>query len=157
MILKQKYKSLDETLGYLKIQVIDSIPYASQVCPKVKDPRELFRWLKSKVRYQNDPAGTELLQTMPTMFRNGGRGDCDCFVITTLACLIVNGFTDIKIILVGRRRAFPVHIYTIVYEDGKRIVFDLTNKRYNYERPGYNYFQELPVNWEKWNINKLKF
>lgn len=150
MILKKKYESLDDTLAYLKIQVIDSLEFASKTCPDFKDPRELFSWLKKRVRYQNDPKGIEYLQTMQTLFKNGGLGDCDCFVITTLACMIVNDWQGVSIALVGRSKSYPVHIYTVIDWNGERKVFDLTNNRFNYERPGYNYIQELPVNWKSW-------
>lgn len=161
MKLKKKYKSLDDTLKHLKLQVIESVPFAEQVCPKFDNPEELFYWLKGKLKYKNDPAGTELLQTMQTMFRGHywgvpGWGDCDCFVITTLACMIVQGWDEISIALVGRKRAAPVHIYTIIDWNGERQVFDLTNRDYNHERDTYNYIQEIFVPWTRWKNLQFK-
>jgi len=150
MILKKNYTSLDETLAYLKIQVLDSLNFASRTCPKMEDPRDLFRWLKKRVRYQNDPKGIELLQTMQTLFKRGGLGDCDCFVITTLACCIVNDWDGLNIVLVGRSKVAPVHIYVSIDWNGERKVFDLTNRDFNHERDGYKYVQQLPVNWRNW-------
>jgi hypothetical protein len=89
---------------------------------------------------------------MQTLFKNKGKGDCDCFVIAGLACLIVNEFPDIRIALVGRERKAPVHIYIVIYENGERYVFDLTNPRFNQERPTYNYIQEIPVRWQNWKF-----
>lgn len=161
MKLKKKYKSLDDTLKHLKLQVIESVPFAEKVCPQFDNPEDLFYWLKGKVKYKNDPAGIELLQTMQTMFRGRywgvpGWGDCDCFVITTLACMIVQGWEDIDIALVGRKRSVPVHIYTIIYWNGERKVFDLTNRDFDHERDTYNYIQEIPVPWTRWKTLRLQ-
>jgi hypothetical protein len=157
VILKKKYKDLNETLRYLKVQVQESIPFACAVIPSwVATPDDLFDWLKGKVKYKSDPKGIELLQTMQTMFRGKywgvpGRGDCDCFTITTLACAICLGWDDIYIGLVGRSRSHPVHIYTIVHWEGERLVFDLTNKRLGQER-SYPFIQEVPVPWQRWKM-----
>lgn len=150
MELTKRYKDLNETLAYLKIQIIDSLPYARMNCPQFDHPEDMFKWLKSRVQYENDPRGVELLQTMQTLFRNNGKGDCDCFVITTIACSIVNNWDGINIALVGRKKSHPVHIYTVFKAKELREVFDLTNSRYNYERDNYKYIQEIPVNWRKW-------
>lgn len=166
MILKARYKNINDTLRHMKIQVIDSLPFACRYVPKMRNPEELFDFLKSRVRYKNDPKGTELLQTMQTLilgkrWGTPGFGDCDCFVITTLASMICQGWDDIYIALVARKSMSPVHIYTVIYWKGERIVFDLTNKDYNYERDGwngktkYNYIQEIPVRWHNWKNLRL--
>jgi hypothetical protein len=157
LILKKPYKDINDTLTHLKIQVKDSLPFVCAIMPKMRDPEVLFNWLKKRTVYRNDPSGVELLQTAQTMLRGKywgkqGAGDCDCFVITTLACCICQGWHDLYIALVGRERGRAVHIYTVIYWKGERIVFDLTNKAYNYERDGYNYIQEIPVHWEKWGV-----
>ena len=160
MKLKQKYKDINDTLRHMKIQIQESIPFADNVVPNFSTPEELFYWMKKKVRYKKDPSDTELLQTMPTMFLGKywgipGAGDCDCFVISTLASMISLGWDDLFIALVGREKKAPVHIYTVIYWKGKRKVFDLTNRDFNYERDNYNYIQELPVPWRNWK--KIQF
>jgi hypothetical protein len=159
MKLKKKYVNLDDTLFHLKLQVKHSIPFARVVVPKFSHPRELFDWLKKRVRYKNDPPGTELLQEMGTLLRGDywgtpGMGDCDCFTIATIASAIVNGWEDISIVLVGREKSHPVHIYTVIYWDGKRYVLDLTNQYFDQERDSYRYKQEVPVNWKIWKFKK---
>lgn len=142
---KMPYPGLTKTLKYLKIQAIESIPFAAEKCPMFTNPRDLFYWLKTWLRYENDPEKTELLQTMQTMWDNGGRGDCDCFVITTIACLYVMGFPSTDVILVGRKPSNAVHIYTQVIYKGEPYILDLTNSLYDYER-SYPYKQVLPCN-----------
>jgi len=159
VILKKKYKDLNETLRYLKVQVIESVPFACAVIPgNVTTPEQFYSWMKKRLIYKNDPKNAELLQTMPTMLLGDfwgtpGLGDCDCFTISTLASAICLGWHNVYIALVGRERSHPVHIYTVIYRNGKREVLDFTNKKYNQERDSYKYIQEIPVPWEKWNIN----
>jgi len=166
MILEKKYKDLNEVLRFMKLQIIDSIPFAAKICPYFQTPKDLWKWIDSKYKFVDDDKNTipgkrprELLQTMQTLVSRKWTGDCDCIVITTLACLIVNGFEDINIALVGRKRKNAVHIYVVIYDNGERIVLDFTNKgRYNYERPGdppYKYIQEIPVKWQNWGLNKI--
>lgn len=154
-VIKKKYKDINDTLQHIKIQIIDSLDYAD-TCPKFSTPEQLFYWLKSKVVYKSDPQGIELLQTLPTLLKKNyhkisGAGDCDCFTIATISLLIANDFNNIYVVLVGRSKKTPVHIYTVVYVRNKRIVLDLTNKKPNIERP-YPFIQEIPVNWQNWNI-----
>jgi hypothetical protein len=128
------YKDLNYTLKCIKIQIIDSIPFAAKMCPDFKSPEKIFNWLKGWTRYENDPKGVELLQTMQTLWAQGGKGDCDCFVITTIACLLVCGFNNIKVALVGRTPTNAVHIYTVCTWNGKQYIMDLTNTYINQER-----------------------
>jgi len=130
------YKDLTQVMQFMKIQILESVPFACQVCPDFSNdsPEKLFNWLKNWVRYKNDPFGVELLQTMQTMYRKGGWGDCDCFTISTIACMIACDYKHIDVVLVGRNRSNAVHIFTQCVINGKRYTFDLTNKHFNTER-----------------------
>ena len=148
-VAKYKYKDIDHTLKQLRRQTIDSYDFASETCPEFNSPEDLFYWLKTQVIYKNDPPGVEYLQTMQTLYSDdkynrAGEGDCDCFVITTLACMKVNGWDNVFIILVGRDKSRPAHIYSGVEINGKMKYLDLTNPYYNMER-NYKYKQILPV------------
>jgi len=149
MKLLKPYEDINETMRYVKVQIVDSIPFALKTCPEFDSPRELFYWLKDQVEYQEDPPGYELLQTMQTLFRTG-YGDCDCFTIAAVACMIANNWDNISIDLVGRSKLAPVHIYSDIIWQGERCVLDLTNFDYDQERDGYKYIQRLPVNWRQW-------
>lgn len=149
MEFKQRYKSLNHALKYLKVQVLESLPYASTECPKLKSPEAIFTYLKSRTCYKHDPKGIELFQTLPTLMENNfhgkpGAGDCDCFTIAALALLVANGFDKCGIVLVGRNPNVPVHIYAYVDYNGTREYLDLTNKYYNFER-SYPYKQSIPL------------
>jgi hypothetical protein len=142
------YEDLAHTLQAIKIQVEDSLPYIGKYIPRsIKTPAELFKFLKTKTTYQKDPQGIELLQTVQTLMNRGGRGDCDCFTILTLAACHYLGFSPQFIALVGKTKASPTHIYSLVYDESKKKIcaLDLTNPTYCMER-SYNYRQILPFN-----------
>ena len=148
-VAKYKYRDIDHTIKQLRRQVVDSYDFASKTCPEFESPEDLFYWLKRQVIYKNDPPGVEFLQTMQTLYSDNKynrarEGDCDCFVITTLACMKVNGWNNVFIVLVGRTTGRPAHIYSGVEVNGKIKYLDLTNPYYDMER-NYKYKQILPV------------
>lgn len=126
----------------IRQQVIDSIPYAYDNCPRFDNPEQLFKWLRSNTKYKADPPGYEFIQEMKTLFsdfkhRTGevyymGQGDCDCFTVTALACMYVQGWIqDFGFVLAGRKKKAPVHIYAFVVFKGDYYVFDLTQPKIN--------------------------
>jgi hypothetical protein len=133
---KLPYQDINDTLRKLKIQVVDSLAYARENIPLCKDPETLFYYLKQRVHFKNDPRGVELLQTMQTLFKNGGRGDCDCFVITCLAACIVqgNGWQDLIVTIAGRSKVAPVHIWSGINWKGQYYAMDLTERKFDSER-----------------------
>lgn len=141
------YRSLEHTLKGLKVQVQDSMPYIGDYVPDtITSPKELFYYLRDLVIYKNDPKGKELLQTVQTLFEeSGGKGDCDCFTILSLASFYYLGFLPAEVILVSKHKHAATHIYTQVYDDGEMKAFDLTNPTYGMER-SYKYKQTLPFN-----------
>jgi hypothetical protein len=153
MQLREKYTDIDRTLQALMMQVKESLPFAAEHFPNVSSPEQLFYDLKGLTLYRNDPPGVEFIQSMPTLFsdithRSGirypvGAGDCDCFTVTALAILKANGYKT-AIVLRGRSKSAPVHIYPAVWNGSKWVPFDLTNKYYGHERR-YPYRQTLRV------------
>ena len=142
----------------MRKQISESIPYALSELPSFQSPEEAFKYLRSITTYKKDPKGVELFQTLPTLINKNyhgvsGAGDCDCFTIAAIATLLANGYTNCGIVLVGRSPLVPVHIYAYVDIDGKRRYFDLTNKKFDYERH-YPFRQEIPfkINKEEQNM-----
>jgi hypothetical protein len=150
MVKRLKYKDLNQTLYHLRQQVIDSLPFCVYELPKFDNPEQLFKFLKSHVKYKNDPPGMELLQSAQTLLSEDnwhgeyGAGDCDCFTILVLSCCVANGWEDQEIILTGHDKKNARHIYSAVYHNGKRYTMDLTNPYIDIERP-YKYQQILKV------------
>ena len=150
-VKKMQYQNLNHALKLFKVQVLEGIPYAQTECPKFETPEQAFEWLKLRTKYKNDPKGTELFQTLPTLLENNfhgitGHGDCDCFTIAILSILAANNFKNIGIVLVGRNTFNPVHIYAYCVNDkGEKQFLDLTNKYFDQTRY-YPYKQEIPFN-----------
>jgi len=148
-ILKVPYTDINATMRGIRTQVIDSFEFCINEMPTFEDPEQMFKALRNMVTYKNDPPDTELLQSVDTLFRNNywgvpGAGDCDCFSILVLAMCAAHGWNQQEIILAGRNKLMPVHIWTVVYVNGKRYSMDLTNPYINIERK-YKFIQVLPV------------
>jgi len=148
-VLIVPYTDINATMRGIRQQVIDSLEFCVNEMPRFDDPEQMFKALKNMTVYKNDPPGTELLQSVPTLFKNNywgisGAGDCDCFSILVLAMCVAHGWNKQEIILAGRSKLMPVHIWTVVYVDGKRYSMDLTNAYCNVER-NYKFIQVLPV------------
>jgi len=146
--LVEPYKDINRTLQMMRIQIIESLDYCVNELPSFKDPKDLFQFCRRVTTYHLDPKNEELLQSVPTLFEDNwwgqsGAGDCDCFTILTLALCVANGWNDNYIVLVGRTKRAPVHIYSAVKYNGKIYTLDLTNPYINIERP-YKYCQWIP-------------
>jgi hypothetical protein len=105
-IKKMQYQNLNHALKLFKVQVLEGIPYAQNNIPKFETPEQAFNWLKLRTKYKNDPTGTELFQTLPTLLENNfhgitGHGDCDCFTIAILSILAANNFKNIGIVRIA--------------------------------------------------------
>jgi len=148
-ILLVPYTDINATMRGIRTQIIDSIDFCINEMPSFDNPETMFKTLKTLITYKNDPQGIELLQSVPTLFKNNywgrsGCGDCDCFSILAIAMFIANGFNKKRIILAGRSKLAPSHIWTQVHYDGKWFDFDLTQPYFNTKRP-YKFVQKLEV------------
>jgi hypothetical protein len=142
------YQDINQTLKGIHTQVCDSLDYCANKMPVYSDPINMFYSLRKMVQYHSDPPGTELLQTVPTLFENNfwkmpGAGDCDCFSILILAMCCVHGWHKQRIVLCGRSKRAPVHIFTQVFYNNEWITLDLTRPLHNSHRK-YKFYQFLP-------------
>lgn len=150
---KKKYISLAHTLTEIKRAAIAGLPFCSNFVPGIlnSDPEGLFYFLKEKTSYQKDPPGIELLQQPETLLTKKnywgkpGAGDCDCFTILSLACLQIIGQKKLRVVLVGKNRNNPTHIYSAFGSGENYRTFDLTNNFFDFERK-YNFRQILDFN-----------
>ena len=150
MKLYKPYKDIYETMYYLLLQVKDSLKFADNWLPDNigNDTEYLYKLLKSCTKFHDDTKGEELIQSMQTLFEHNvhgksGYGDCDCFVTTVTACCAVLNI-PCMIVLAGRDKKEPVHIYNMVYDNGEWIPFDLTNNYYG-EKRFYPFTQKINV------------
>lgn len=144
---KIPYPGLNESLKHLRVQVMESLPYVAKHTPRMTDPEQIFNFAKKRYRYKNDPPGVEFFQTVPTLltenkFFGAGEGDCDDATIFILSLLIINQI-PCGIVLAGRNKYKPTHIYAYADENGERLNLDLTNKNFDQIRP-YPFKQFIP-------------
>jgi hypothetical protein len=143
------YKDINQTMQGIRTQVVDSLQFCADSMPVFSNPDQMWHGLKQMVRYKHDPAGIELLQSVQTLFDNNywgvsGSGDCDCFSILVLAMCCVHGWTDQRIVLAGRSKEAPVHIWTEIKWNNDWYCMDLTQPFFNLPRK-YKYTQYLYV------------
>lgn len=148
-VLIVPYTDINATMKGIHTQVVDSLTYCLNDMPKFDNPEQMFKALKNMVTYKNDPPGVELLQSVPTLFEQNywgirGAGDCDCFSILALSMCVVHGWNEQQIVLAGRSKLAPVHIWTRVKFRGKWFDFDLTQAYFNSTRE-YKFVQYLNV------------
>lgn len=149
MVITVPYTDINATMRGIRTQVIDSLEYCVNEMPKFNDPESMFKALKNMITYKNDPPGVELLQSVPTLFENNywgkrGAGDCDCFSILVLSMCVVHGWNKQQIVLAGRSKLAPVHIWTRVFFEDQWFDFDLTEPYFNQCR-NYKFVQYLNV------------
>jgi len=135
-------------LRSLKEQSLEGVGYMKKKLPSyLSEPSDLFYYLKDQVTYKHDPKGIELIHSPQSLFEDNyhgkpGSGDCDCFSALSIAALKAMGIPEakIKVVLTGRNKKVPRHIYLSV----NNTPFDLTNDLYGEER-NYPYKQEIPL------------
>lgn len=158
MELLEKFQNFDRTILLFKMQVVDSLKFAEHTMSKlnINNPEDLWKYLKPRLHFKDDEPGFEDFQSMQTLFLKKGRGDCDCFAITTTACCVVLQWEEFYVDLVGVNNRNATHIYNDVVFNGNRQVLDFTNPRFNMERNKnpkgqvYKYRQRLRVGWKNW-------
>jgi hypothetical protein len=149
MVSDQPLKNIDQVLEGIRIQIIDSYNYCYENFSGYDNAEQLFNALKPIIRFKHDPHKIELVQTAETLLEankhgKSGLGDCDCFTVLAIACFVVNGWLECDIVLTGRSKTYPVHIYTQVNDGYGMKVFDLTNGYIDVERE-YPMKQVLPL------------
>jgi len=149
-INKMFYPGLSNSLRYLRVQVVDSLPYVAKNIPRFNSLQEIFKYCKSDFTYKNDPELEELFQTVGTLLENNfhgysGHGDCDDATIYCLAVMLLSGF-ECGIVLAGRTQNRATHIYAYGVENGQKKILDLTTSEFNKEggSKNYNFRQYIP-------------
>jgi hypothetical protein len=150
MIKKEKYTDINAVMRGVRIQVIDSLYFCVNEMPRFDTPEQMWNNLKNMVVFKHDPPGVELLQSVPTLMTNNfwgvpGAGDCDCFTILVLSMCIANGWNDQRIVLAGRSKRAPVHIWSEVKYKDRWYCMDLTQPFFDYPRKKYKFYQYLNV------------
>jgi len=146
-VLITPYTDINATMRGIRRQVCDSLNFCASDLPVYDNPEQMFNNLKTMITYKNDPEGVELLQSVPTLLTSNywgrsGYGDCDCFSILALSMFCVHHWDKKRIVLAGRSKLAPSHIWVMVNYKGKWYDFDLTQPYFNTRRK-YKFIQYL--------------
>jgi len=132
MISEFNYTNPDQAVAAIILQAEKDRQWMRRVVQYAPVP-EMFTELKGLLTYADDPNGIELIQRPRTLLSNlnelgaPGRGDCDDF--TTLAVSAAMAYNiPARIVLAGRSKKTPVHVYAQLYDNfsSKWYDFDLT-------------------------------
>jgi hypothetical protein len=143
-----KHPGLKEVLNMILLQAETSKSYIKLRGWENLTLSEIWSLGKQKLIYKNDKNGVEQLQSVGTLFENNihgipGAGDCDCFVIFTLALIFCSNKIDNSktfIYLQGNKRDEPSHVL-VKCED---TFIDFTERTVNTIRR-YNFYDEIKV------------
>lgn len=146
---KVVYQDINQVMKAIREQIIFSYNYCASEMPEYNNCESLYYSMLSRVTYKNDPPNIELLQSVPTLFENNfwgksGTGDCDCFTILICSMCAINAIGKQRIVLAGKTKIAPVHIWSEILENGEYKCMDLTQKIFNVPRK-YKYIQYLYI------------
>lgn len=106
-------RGLAFTRGLLA-QALNRAPLAVNGHAKAKEAGWIFEWVRSRLRYVNDPSRAELFQQLPELFGQG-IGDCDDYTAALAALLKAAGFrVQARLIELKPGRGWA-HIYPRVW------------------------------------------
>jgi transglutaminase-like putative cysteine protease len=88
---------------------------------------KLFEYVRTRIRYVNDPLGQEYFQTVPGIWK-AQMGDCEDFTALLAALFVAAGIAvKARIIKIPSQQGWA-HIYLMAYLDGGWRAFDATEK-----------------------------
>jgi len=120
----------------LLAEALGGAPKGANGHNKSAEAVRIFEWVRSRVRYVNDPTGRELFQQLPELMKDG-IGDCEDFTGLLTALFTAAGIqVKARIIQIPRKRGWA-HIYPVALLAGKWRAFDATENN----RPGWEYPQ----------------
>jgi hypothetical protein len=143
-----KHPGLKEVLNMMMLQANTSKSYIKLRNWENLTISQIWDLGKRNLIYKNDKNGVEQLQSVGTLFENNihnipGAGDCDCFVIFTLALILCSNKIDNSktfIYLQGNTRAEPSHVLVKC----ENTFIDFTQPQINSIRK-YNFFDEIAI------------
>jgi hypothetical protein len=137
MVYRERYTSPFRTVQLIERQASahENVNFANKYFGNLNNGFEIYKAVKPKVIFKNDPPNLETVQGITTLFDESknihgisGAGDCDCFT-SILASIAKANKLPYTYILQGNEK--PTHITISI----KGTVCDLTNNIPNYLRP----------------------
>lgn len=118
----------------LLAEALGGSPRAVNGHHKSAEAVRIFEWVRTRIRYVNDPIGRELFQQIPELMK-AGIGDCEDFTGLLAALFTAAGIkVKARIIQIPRKKGWA-HIYPVAELEGKWRAFDSTEQ----QRPGWEF------------------
>jgi hypothetical protein len=136
----KEYADVYDTIPAIKRIVAENYPAVAELAEYLRDTteeetfRNIWNYVKEKIRYQNDERGKEQLRT-PQRTIADKTGDCDDMSILISSMLINLGCSHELYVTAYKQKDQWQHIYPVAYDrNGKRYVIDCVP-----EIPYFNY------------------
>lgn len=104
----------------------------------------VWRFVKSNIRYKMDPAGVQWVRTPARLWKDK-EGDCKSYSVT-IACILhqlgINGV--FRFVSFNAINPTPTHVYVVVPTEQGEIKIDAVLNSFNYEKP-YFFKQDYPM------------
>lgn len=118
----------------LLAEALGGAPKGTNGHNKSAEAVRIFEWVRTRLRYVNDPLGRELFQQIPELMKHG-IGDCEDFTGLIAALFTAAGIkVKARIIQIPRKNGWA-HIYPVAELEGKWRAFDATERN----RPGWEF------------------
>jgi hypothetical protein len=94
---------------------------------KALEAVRIFEWIRSRIRYVNDPHGQELFTELELMLKRG-MGDCDDMAAFLVTLFLAAGIpAKLRVIKTKKSKGWA-HIYPVAYVDNRWRAFDATER-----------------------------
>lgn len=127
----------------IRTDVDDTVELAKQFPPTEQGLRALFNLVDDRFRYEEDPAGSQWVQTPSYLWENGV-GDCKSYTVFISSVLQNMGLSHL-IRYVGYGTSQYRHVYPVALLNGKEIALDVVWKK----QEGGRFGQEKPFSKKK--------
>lgn len=110
---------------------------------KYETARNIWRFVKSNVKYRPDKPGHEIIKTPGALFEHGA-GDCKSFSIAEVALLRALGFKNIRYRFAAYAPGDYTHVYVVCTINGKEVILDAVYGRFDAEA-SYYHKKDIPA------------
>jgi len=110
---------------------------------KYETARNIWRFVKSNIKYRPDRPGHEVIKTPGALF-DQGTGDCKSFSVAEVALLRALGFKNIRYRFAAYAPGDYTHVYVVCTINGQDVILDAVYSRFDAEAR-YAHKKDIPA------------
>lgn len=110
---------------------------------KYETARNIWRFVKSNIKYRPDRPGHEVIKTPGALFEQGA-GDCKSFSIAEVALLRTLGFKNIRYRFAAYAPGDYTHVYVVCTINNEDVILDAVYSRFDAEA-SYYHKKDIPA------------